>query len=385
MDPIFLDYNSTTPVDPEIFQKIKHLNSEQYGNPASVNHSFGQKSKKIIDSSRIQLASGIGCNTDEIIFTSGATESLNMAIKGIVTASKKNKKHIITTNIEHKAVIDSLEFVEKHGVAIEYLPVDEFGYVSLESIENAIKEETILVAILHGNNEIGTIQPISKIGMICKKFKIPFLVDAAQTFGKMDIDVNESNISMLSGSAHKIYGPKGSGFLYKKNEIQIDPLIHGGGHEMGLRSGTLNVFGVAGLALAFKVMIENRENEIGKLKEHTELFIENLKKSGVDYYINGPTQDRLPGNINFCLRGVDADWLTSMLPDIALARGSACTSETIQPSHVLRGIGLSDEDANSSLRASFGRFTTENDINYATDKIAENVKKYLSKKKSLAI
>jgi len=385
MDPIFLDYNSTTPVDPEIFQKIKHLNSEQYGNPASVNHTFGQKSKKIIDNSRIQLASGIGCNTDEIIFTSGATESLNMAIKGIVTASKKNKKHIITTNIEHKAVIDSLKFVEKHGVAVEYLAVDEYGYVSLESIENAIKEETILVAILHGNNEIGTIQPISKIGMICKKFKIPFLVDAAQTFGKMNIDVKESNISMLAGSAHKIYGPKGSGFLYKKNEIQIDPLIHGGGHEMGLRSGTLNVFGVAGLALAFKVMIENREEEIRKLKEHTAHFIKNFKNSNLEFYINGPAHNRLPGNINFCLKGVDADWLTSMLPDIALARGSACTSETIQPSHVLRGIGLSDEHANSSLRASFGRFTTVNDINYATEKIIENVKKYLSKKKSLAI
>ena len=385
MDPIFLDYNSTTPVDPKIFQNIKYLNSDQYGNPASINHSFGRESKKIIDKSRTQIASGIGCNTDEIIFTSGATESLNLAIKGIVTASKKNKKHIITTTVEHKAVIDSLEFVEKSGVEVEYLPVDELGYISIESVNEAIKEETILVAILHGNNEIGTIQPISKIGLICDNHNIPLLVDAAQTFGKLNINVTESKVSMLAGSAHKIYGPKGSGFLYKKNNIQIDPLIHGGGHEMGLRSGTLNVFGVAGLALAFKVMMENREDEIEKLKEHTDQFIENLKKSDVEFYINGPTNNRLPGNLNFCLKDVDADWLTAMLPDIAMARGSACTSETIQPSHVLRGIGLSDEDANSSLRVSFGRFTTENDINYATDKIIENVQKYLSKKKSLAI
>ena len=385
MDPIFLDYNSTTPVDPKILQNIKYLNSDQYGNSASINHSFGRKSKKIIDKSRTQIASGIGCNTDEIIFTSGATESLNLAIKGIVTASKKNKKHIITTTVEHKAVIDSLEFVEKSGVEVEYLPVDELGYISIESVNEAIKEETILVAILHGNNEIGTIQPISKIGLICDKHNIPLLVDAAQTFGKLNINVTESKISMLAGSAHKIYGPKGSGFLYKKNDIQIDPLIHGGGHEMGLRSGTLNVFGVAGLALAFKVMMENREDEIEKLKEHTDQFIKNLNKSDVEFYINGPTNNRLPGNLNFCLKDVDADWLTSMLPDIAMARGSACTSETIQPSHVLRGIGLSDEDANSSLRVSFGRFTTENDINYATDKIIENVQKYLSKKKMLAI
>ena len=385
MDRIFLDYNSTTPVDPEIFQKIKHLNTELYGNPASINHTFGRESKKLIDNSRIELASGIGCNTDEIIFTSGATESLNMAIKGIVTASKKNKKHIITTNVEHKAVIDSLEFVEKHGVEVEYLSVNEYGYASLKSIEEAIKDETLLVVTLHGNNEIGTIQPISKIGSICKKYNIPLLVDAAQTFGKLNINVKESNISILAGSAHKIYGPKGSGFLYKKSEIQIDPLIHGGGHEMGLRSGTLNVFGVVGLALAFKVMMENREKEIRKLKEHTEHFIGNLKKSNIEFYVNGPTDNRLPGNLNFCLKGVDADWLTSMLPDIALARGSACTSETIQPSHVLRGIGLSDEDANSSLRASFGRFTMEKDINYATEKIIDNAKKYLSKKKSLAI
>lgn len=384
-DRIYLDYNATTPIDPQIEEIISPLYSTDFGNAASSTHKYGQDAKKLVERSRMQLASGLGCELNEIIFTSGATESINMAIKGIVSASAKNKKHIITTKTEHKAVLDSCEYVEKSGVDINYLPVDRGGYVSINDFKNAIREDTILVIILHGNNEIGTIQPIMDIGQICAENNIPMLVDAAQTFGKLPISVKNSGISMLAGSAHKIYGPKGSGFLYKRGDIRIDPLIHGGGHERGLRSGTHNVAGIVGLAMSYRLMLNNQEDEKTKLNNHADDFIKELENANLEYLINGPKKGRLPGNLNICLKGIDADWLTTMISNIAVARGSACTSETIQPSHILRAIGVSDEDANSSIRVSFGRFTTKEEVKTAAETIIKQSKIYLSKRESLAI
>jgi len=308
-----------------------------------------------------------------------------MAIKGIVFASNLKAKHIVTLKTEHKAVLDTCEYVRKLGVEIDYLDVDNEGYIDIGSLESHIKDHTILVAVLHGNNEIGTINPVDEIGQICQKKGVPLLVDAAQTFGKIPISLKSNSISMLAGSAHKIYGPKGVGFLYKHRSVRLDPLIHGGGHEMGLRSGTLNVPGIVGLGAAYQLICEKRDEENNKLKMLTGLMLDILTSSDLEFFLNGPTKGRLPGNLNICLKDVDADWLTTMLPNIAMARGSACTSETIQPSHVLRAIGISDQDADSSLRISIGRFTSEDEIRSATNEIIEKSKSYISKRELLAI
>jgi cysteine desulfurase len=385
MEQIYLDHNATTPIDSRVFEMMEPLFSSKFGNAASSSHQYGHDAKRLVERSRMQLANGLGCKSNEVIFTSGATEAINMAIKGIVSATHKEKKHIVTIKTEHKAVLDSCDHVVKNGVEVDYLSVDGSGQVSISDIKAAIRPETILVIVMHGNNEIGTIHPIMEIGYLCKEYGVPLLVDAAQTLGKIAVNVKESGISMLVGSAHKIYGPKGSGFLFKESAVRIDPLIHGGGHEMGLRSGSHNVPGIVGLAVAYRLMLEHQGYENNKLKEYAQSFLKKIKDSEIDFSINGPVNNRLPGNLNICLKGVDADWLTTMIPNIAIARGSACTSETIQPSHVLRSISLSDDDANSSIRVSFGRFTTENEIEKAANMIIEQSKIYLSKKEVLAI
>ncbi|MBT4735417.1 MAG: cysteine desulfurase [Candidatus Marinimicrobia bacterium] len=384
MKSIYLDYNSTTPIDPIVYNKMEYYFDSNYGNPSSL-HWMGVSSKKAVNKSRSLIANGLGCSSNEIIFTSGATESINMAIKGIVASSNITKKHIITFQTEHKAVLDTCEYLEKNDVEVESLPVDEDGFINTNDIIDNIKKETILVTILHGNNEIGTVQQLKRIGEICQNANVPLFIDAAQTFGKIPINVSEMGIAMLAASAHKIYGPKGTGFLYKSNKLLIDPLIHGGGHEHGLRSGTLNVSGIVGLGEAFKRINELRENENKTMNSQIKFLLKSFDVAGLDYSINGPVEDRIPGNINICLKGIDADWLTTMLPNIAIARGSACTSETLQPSHVLRAIGLSDEDANSSIRISLGRFTTDEEISIASNKIINKVLHYFKRRESLAI
>lgn len=384
MKSIYLDYNSTTPIDPIVYNKMEYFFDSNYGNPSSL-HWMGVSSKRAVNKSRALIANGLGCSSKEIIFTSGATESINMAIKGIVANSNKKKKHIITFQIEHKAVLDTCTYLEGDDVEVEYLSVDQNGFIDTNEIIDKIKKETILVTVLHGNNEIGTIQPLKIIGEICQKANVPLFVDAAQTFGKIPINVNEMGIAMMAVSAHKIYGPKGTGFLYKSNKMRIDPLIHGGGHEQGLRSGTLNVSGIVGLGVAFSRINELREHENKKMDTQVKFLLESFNVAGLDYLINGSEENRIPGNINICLKGIDADWLTTMLPDIAIARGSACTSETLQPSHVLRAIGLSDEDANSSIRISLGRFTTDEEISIASNKIINKVQQYFMRKEALAI
>ena len=385
MERIYLDYNSTTPVDPKVLNKMNPFFNQFPGNASSNTHSYGKEAKNQIENAKHIIARGINCYPDEIIFTSGATESLNLAIKGLVYASDQEDRHIVTLKTEHKAVLDTCEYIKKLGVDVDLLDVDSDGYVDLDLLKDSIKDSTILVVVLHGNNEIGTIHPINQIGEVCKSKNIPFLVDAAQTFGKMKIDVQESSISMLAGSAHKIYGPKGVGFLYKHRRVRLDPLLHGGGHEMGFRSGTLNVPGIVGIASAYQIMEESREIESKHIMRMSKLFLDRLSKKNIDYTLNGPKENRLVGNVNISVHKVDADWLTTMLANIAMARGSACTSETLQPSHVLRAIGVSDENANSAVRISFGRFTTEEEVVFAANALSEKAKNYLSKKASLAI
>ena len=387
MDKIYLDYNSTTPLDPNVSKAMEPYLLQYFGNAASQTHSFGHKAKEAVHHSRKVIANSIHSRTDEIIFTSGATESINMAIKGVISASNRQKKHILTLATEHKAVLDTCKYLEELGVENTLLPVDNEGFVSTEELNDCITQDTLIVVVLHGNNEIGTIQPIEEIGKICKARDIPFFVDAAQTFGKISINVKDSSITMLAGSAHKLYGPKGIGFLYLDNEFRsrIHPLIHGGGHEMGMRSGTLNVAGIVGLGSALELISKLRDSENERIRYLIDTFINHLSLSGLEFSINGPTVNRLPGNINIGIKGVDADWLTTMLPTIAIARGSACTSETIQPSHVLRAIGLSDQDADSSIRVSVGRFTTEEEVTISANKIVEKANTYISKRATLAI
>ena len=382
---IYLDYNSTTPVDPIILQSMSKYFTHDYGNASSITHSFGKNAKRSYNEAKKVIADGLNCESDEIIITSGATESINLAIKGIVESSNVLNKNILTLRTEHKAVLDTCHYVKRFGVEVEYLDVDEDGYVDIEELNSAISKNTILVIILHGNNEIGTINPIEQIGLICKDKQVPLFVDAAQTFGKLPIDVKSGSISMLAGSAHKIYGPKGVGFLYKDKSIRLEPLIHGGGQEIGLRSGTINVSGVVGLAEAFKLIQHQRDIETKKINEMTTLFIDCLENYGIIFTLNGPKKNRLVGNLNLSLNNVDAAWLTTMLPNIAVARGSACTSETIQPSHVLRAIGLSDDKADCAIRVSFGRFTTKDEVIEAAKAISLKAKEYLSKRESIAI
>ena len=384
-DPVYLDYNSTTPIDPQVSKFIEPLYFTTFGNAASITHKFGKDAKKLVDHSRAQIANGLNVRSDEIIFTSGATEAINMAIKGVVSASKQETKHIITVKTEHKAVLDTCDYLKELGAEIDFIATDSSGHIALDDLQSAIRADTVLVIIMHGNNEIGTMHPIDEIGKLCKQHDILVLVDAAQTFGKVPIDLKNSGVALLAGSGHKIYGPKGIGFLYKDRSVRMDPLIHGGGHEMGLRSGTHNVAGIVGLATAYQLMLNNQAEEIRMLDNYKKLFLQELKKSDIAFSINGCMKKRIPGNLNICFKKIDADWLTTMLPDIAIARGSACTSETIQPSHVLRAIGLSDEDAYGSVRISFGRFTTSSEVKKAAELIVKQVKVFQSKKEVLAI
>ena len=377
---IFLDYNSSTPVDPLVIEKMHLFHSKIFGNVSSLNHFYGKKAKNNYSVAKKELALGLNCSQNELIFTSGATESINLAIKGTILSSKNKFKEIVTCTSEHKAVLDTCSYLENYGVKVKYIDVDLNGFVDIKKLSNAITKKTTLVAILHGNNEIGAINPIGEIGLICKKNNVPFFVDAAQTFGKIPIDVESLNISMLAGSAHKIYGPKGIGILYKKKSIKLEPLIHGGGQENNLRAGTINLPGVIGFAEAFKIINEKRETENQYLNELSNIFIEELKREKISFKINGPKINRLPGNLNIAIKNVDSDWLITMIPEISIAKGSACSSETIQPSHVLRAIGLDDKDSESSIRISFGRFTKKSDAAFAAKLIAKKSQEYLLKK-----
>ncbi|HRE58069.1 MAG TPA: cysteine desulfurase family protein [Candidatus Kapabacteria bacterium] len=373
---IYLDNNATTPLDERVFNAMKPYFFECYGNAASNTHVFGMTAKKAVEDSRKTIAALIGGKPEEIIFTSGATESDNLAITGAIEASTKTKKHIITCAIEHKAVLDTCAVLEKKGVEVTILPVNTDGVVSLESIEKAITDNTVLVSIMHANNEIGSIQPISDIGKLCKKHGVYFHTDATQGIGKLPFNVEESYVDLASLTAHKIYGPKGIGALYVRNDCKISPLIHGGGHESGMRSGTLNVPGIVGLAKAIEVSVESLQEDAEYTADLRNQLLECLLKYCSTIRINGADPRinphlRLPNNLNVTLYGDEGELLSGALWNVAYSASSACTSATGKQSHVLSAIGNMGGKDSTTLRFGIGRFTTKAEINSICDSIRD--------------
>lgn len=382
---IYLDYNSTTPTDPKVQKAMLPYLNDLYGNAASTTHKLGKQSKKAVEDARKVIANCINAKSHEIVFTSGATESLNLGILGTAIASTKSVKKIITTPIEHKAVLDTCKFVKRFDIETVFIDVNSNGLIDINQLNEEMDDDVILVVVQHVNNEVGSIEPIPDIGAICVDNKVPLLVDAAQSLGKLEIDVQKWGVTYLAGSSHKIYGPKGVGIFYRNSfsKYELQPIIHGGGHEQGLRSGTLNVSGIVGFGQAIVLAQDKMDDETNRLRMLADVFIEKLNREGVEYFVNGSQENRVPGNLNICFTGVDADWIILHTPEIAISTGSACTSETIQPSHVLRAMGLDDEYSNSSVRISFGRFTTEEEIKKASLLLANSVKKFLSRKKKV--
>ncbi|MEM1536008.1 MAG: cysteine desulfurase NifS [Candidatus Pacearchaeota archaeon] len=362
MKRIYLDYAATTPVAPEVLEAMKPYFSEKYGNASSL-HAFGQEARKALEDARKKIANFINARPAEIIFTSGGTESNNLAIKGIAFANKEKGKHIITSKIEHHAVLEPCKWLEKQGFKVTYLPVNNEGIVNPEDVEKAITKETILVSIMHANNEIGTIQPIEEIGKICRKHKVYFHTDAVQSFGKLEIDVKKMNIDLLSASAHKIYGPKGVGLLYVNRDVKIEPIQHGGGHETGLRSGTENVAGIVGFAKAVELVQKLGKKEQEREKKLRDKIIDKLLEiKGTK--LNGSRTKRLFNNVNVSFKGIEGEALLIRLDQegFAVSTGSACSSKSLEPSHVLTALGLKPEEAHGSLRITIGRYTTEQDV-----------------------
>lgn len=376
---IYLDYASTTPAADEVIKEmIKHLGfNSVFGNSASDTHDYGQEAKEAIEKARIQVAQIINADASEIVFTSGATESNNLAIKGIASSYKGYGKHIITSQIEHKAVIDICNHLEKDGYKLTYIAPDKKGQISLEKIKKALRDDTILISIMAVNNELGTIYPINDIGKMCAENKIFFHVDAAQGVGKIPIDVKGMNIDLLSISGHKIYAPKGAGALYikrKKPRIRLTPLIHGGGHEKGLRPGTLATHQIVGLGKACSLINLKRKELNQRLKILRNSFLNQISMLP-ELIINTPMSNSYAGIINITFKGVDGESLLAMLHQLAVSMGSACQSGSNEASFVLNAIGLTQEEANSSLRFSFGLYTTEEDINVAIREIISGVTK----------
>lgn len=373
---IYMDHSATSPVDPEVFEAMKPYFTDSFGN-ASTLYSLGREGRKAMESAREEIASIIGAETKEIIFTSGGTESDNIAILGTAYKLKKKGNHIITSDIEHPAVDETCKYLEKNGFTVTYLPVYEDGIVKVKDLEDAITDKTILITIMHANNEIGTIQPITDIGRIAQENNIYFHTDAVQTVGKIPVNVKELNVDMLSLSAHKLYGPKGIGALYLRQGVRIEPIMHGGGHEKGIRPGTENVPGIVGLGKACSIAKENLQKDAQKLTSLRDMLIDNVLAENEDSYLNGHRTKRLPNNANFRFTGIEGESLILHLDakGIATSTGSACSSTKLEPSHVLMAIGLKEVEAHGSLRISLGHENTEEDIEYTITAIKEVVEK----------
>ena len=371
--PIYLDNHSTTQVDPRVLEAMLPYLSERFGNAASRSHSFGWTADKAVETARGQVAALIGAREDEIVFTSGATESDNLAIKGVAEAHRSKGNHIITAITEHKAVLDSCKRLEKYGCKVTYLHVQKDGLIDLDDLRNAMTEATILVTIMAANNETGVLQPIAEIGKLCRERGLIFHTDAAQAVGKIPIDVVRENIDLLSISAHKAYGPKGVGALYVRSGVKIAPTIDGGGHELGMRSGTLNVPGIVGLGGAGKICHEEMPQESCRIAGLRNRLHEKLKAGLREVYVNGSMEHRLPGNLNMSFAGIDGEELMTAIDDIAVSSGAACTSAHVEPSYVLKALGISDELAQASIRFGIGRFNTEAEIDYVAEKVVHTV------------
>ena len=378
MKPIYLDNNATTPMDPRVLEAMLPYFVEKFGNAASRSHPFGWEAEEAVDQARGQVASVIGADSKEIIFTSGATESNNIAIKGLAAMYADRGKHIITQVSEHKATIDPCKWLEQKGFRVTFLPVDKDGRVNAEQVREAMTDETILVTIMHGNNEIGTLHPIKEIGALCKERGVIFHTDACQTYGKVPIDVNEMGIDLLSCSAHKIYGPKGVGALYvrrKRPRVRCEAVIHGGGHERGMRSGTLNVPGIVGLGKAAEICREEMAAETARLTAMRDKLLNGITSACEEVYLNGHRTERTPTNLNLSFAYVEGESLMMGFSDVAVSSGSACTSASLEPSYVLKSLGVGDDLAHSSIRFSLGRFNTEEEIDRVIESVVTTVKK----------
>jgi cysteine desulfurase len=379
--PIYMDNHATTPMDPRVLEEMLPYFVEKFGNAASRNHSFGWAAEEAVETARERIAKLIGAATKEIVFTSGATESDNLAIKGAVEMYREEGDHIITAVTEHKAVLDTCKHLEKAGCRVTYLPVQKDGLIDLDGLKRALDDKTsdnktILVSIMSANNEIGVLQPIEEIGKLCRERGVIFHTDAAQSIGKMPIHVDKQNIDLMSIAGHKVYGPKGVGALYVRNKnprLRLSALFDGGGHERGMRSGTLNVPGIVGLGKACAIAQEEMLKESCHLAGKRNRLRDRIMGRLDEVTINGSMEHRLPGNLNLSFAQVDGEALMMALNDIAVSSGSACTTAAIEPSHVLRAIGVSDDLAHSSIRFGIGRFNTDAEVDYVADRVVETV------------
>ena len=374
--PIYLDYAATTPVEKRVAEKMIPYLTELFGNPASNSHSFGWTAEEAVENARAEVAKLIHADAKEIVFTSGATESNNLAIKGAAQFYKTKGKHLITVKTEHKAVLDTMRELERQGFEVTYLGVQENGLIDLEELKAAIRPDTILISVMWVNNEIGVIQDIPTIGAICREHKIIFHVDAAQAAGKTPIDVEAAKVDLLSLSAHKIYGPKGIGALYvrRKPRVRLEAQMHGGGHERGFRSGTLPTHQIVGMGEAFRLAREELEQDRAHALKLREVFLKGIE--GIEeVYINGDLEQRVPTNLNVSFNFVEGESLIMAVKELAVSSGSACTSASLEPSYVLRALGRNDELAHSSLRITFGRMTTEEEVAFAAELIKAKIGK----------
>ena len=374
--PIYLDYAATTPVDPtvaDVMAKCLTLDGN-FGNPASRSYRFGWMAEEAVDVARNQISDALNCDPREIVFTSGATESNNLAIKGVAQGYASKGKHIITVNTEHKAVLDTCEYLEEQGFEVTYLCVQQDGLVNLDDLKSAMRDDTILVSVMHVNNELGVIQDIQTIGELCRDKGILFHVDGAQSVGKIAIDLAELPVDLLSISAHKMYGPKGMGALFvrRRPKINLVAQIHGGGHERGMRSGTLATHQIVGMGEAISLAVTNLADEGKRIMALRDALWKGIEQVG-DVYLNGHETQRIPGILNVSFAGVDGESLMMGLNDIAVSSGSACTSASLEPSYVLKAIGRSNELAHAGIRFSVGRFTTQDDIDYVITKVTDVV------------
>jgi cysteine desulfurase len=376
--PIYLDNHATTPMDPRVLETMLPYFTEKFGNAASRNHSFGWVAEEAVEKGRKQLADLIGASSKEIIITSGATESDNLAIKGVAEMYAQKGNHIITAATEHKAVLDTCKRLEKRGSRVTYLPVRPDGLIDLDQLRDAITDKTVLVSIMYGNNEIGTIQPVREIGKICHEKGVLFHTDGTQAAGKIPVNVIDDNIDLMSMSAHKIYGPKGVGALYvrrKNPRVQLTAQMDGGGHERGFRSGTLNVPGIVGFGKAAELCRLGMTEEVARASEMRDRLKDKLLAELDETYINGSMEHRLPHNLNISFAYVEGESLLMGINDIAVSSGSACTSATLEPSYVLKALGAGDDLAHSSIRFGIGRFNTDEEIDYTADKVIDVVRK----------
>ena len=376
--PIYMDYHATTPVDPRVLEAMLPYFTEKFGNAASRNHSFGWTGEQAVDKARLQIGELIGASAKEIVFTSGATESDNLALKGVAEMYAERGNHIITAVTEHKAILDTCKHIEKRGCEVTFLPVGKDGLVDLDQLRASITSRTILISIMHANNEIGVLQPIREIGRIAHERGILFHTDATQAVGKVPIDVVADNIDVMSISAHKMYGPKGIGALYvrrKNPRVQLTSQMDGGGHERGMRSGTLNVTGIVGLGEACAICQREMAAESVRLKALRDRLKSKIELALDEVYVNGSLEHRLPNNLNLSFAYVEGESLLMGIQDVAVSSGSACTSATLEPSYVLRALGIGDDLAHTSIRFGLGRFNTEEEVDYVADRVIGTVTK----------